>query len=197
MRLDADDVLAPTYIEEMLAVLNTDPGAAFAYSDGAYFGAASGAFPLLDFNLNDLAEGAHVTCLALIRRCAFEAVGGYDLSMARLRCEDWDLWLRFAERELRGVRIPRSLWYYRRHTAPSRNIPDLLTMAGLRRELELIAHLQDNHPRTFAPRLLLRRLVRLPRRLLHSDLSLRHAGLLVAFYAVMLLRLRPRNSQCG
>ena len=50
---------------------------------------------------------------ALVRREAFEAVGGYDESM-REGCEDWDFWLRLVERGFPGTIIPEVLFYYRR-----------------------------------------------------------------------------------
>jgi len=50
---------------------------------------------------------------ALVRRGAFEAVGGYDESM-RNGCEDWDLWLRLVEQSYPGAIIPEVLFYYRR-----------------------------------------------------------------------------------
>ncbi|MEQ9095625.1 MAG: glycosyltransferase family A protein [Phycisphaerales bacterium] len=54
-----------------------------------------------------------VTCL--IRRDRFEAVGGFDETMTE-GYEDWDLWLRFAERGWRGERWPEPLFNWRRHS---------------------------------------------------------------------------------
>ena len=53
---------------------------------------------------------------ALVKRAAFEAVGGYDESM-RNGCEDWDFWLRLVEAGYPGAIIPEVLFYYRRHAA--------------------------------------------------------------------------------
>ncbi len=188
MRLDADDVLAPTYVEEMVAALTQDPQADLAYSHGTYFGAATGPFPLRPFGPDALAEGAHVTCLAMIRRSGFDRVGGYDPSMATLRCEDWDLWLSFADRGMYGVIVDRPLWGYRRHTNGSRNTLSFGSAKALRRELGLVARLQDKHSGLFATRALLRRLRAVPHRVRSGEMPLRTSGLLVAFYAVMLAR---------
>lgn len=188
MRLDADDVIAPTYVERMVGALYDQPRAALAYSHGQYFGAAHGPFRLEPFSPESLAEGAYVTCLAVMRRDAFEQAGLYDPGMASVRCEDWDLWLTLAESGQTGVLVDQTLWSYRRHERPSRNTWDLLSLAGLRRELRLIARLQDKHPRVFATAALRRRLGTLPARLARRQIAPRHALLLVLFYVVMLGR---------
>ncbi len=188
MRLDADDALMNTYVEEAMAVLLGTPDAAFAYSDGMYMGTRSGVFQLDDFQTERLAEGGYAVCLALMRKTVFEQSGGYDPGMAALRCEDWDLWLTFAEQGLRGVRIPRPLWFYRRHPTASRNSRNLMTTSGVVRELRLVARLQDKHRTLFTRHLLFKRLRRLPRRLVRGEVSPRQAVLLFAFCTVMLFR---------
>jgi glycosyltransferase involved in cell wall biosynthesis len=188
IRLDADDVLDPRYVERMVAALAEDPRAALAYSHGCYFGSASGPFLLEPFDPDRLAEGAYVTCLALTRRAAFDSVGGYDESMADLRCEDWDLWLSFAERGIRGTLVRSQLWGYRRHARPSRNTWDLVSLRGIRRELTLIGRLQDKHPTLFTTSALLRRLRSVPTRLVRRQLPPRQAILLAVFCGIMLVR---------
>jgi GT2 family glycosyltransferase len=186
MRLDADDVLAPAYIEEMLDALAHDPEAAFAYADGNYFGEASGPVPLQPFDPEALAEGAYAVCLALMRRSAYERVGGYDLGMTAFRCEDWDMWLSFADLGLHGVLVRKPLWCYRQHGRS--RVKQTLSLDGLRREYAQIARLQNNHPVLFGPPSLLRRLVGLPGRVARGQATPRFALLLVSFYAVMLAR---------
>jgi glycosyltransferase involved in cell wall biosynthesis len=189
MRLDADDVLCPTYIEELISALDSDAGADFAYSHGAFFGAATGPFPLQPFDPETLAQGAYAVCLALTRRSALERAGGYDESMTGLRCEDWDLWLTFADLGKRGLLVPKQLWLYRRHASGSRNTWRFVSKRGIARELRLISHLQDKHPQLFACPRLLGRLVQLPRRLWNREVTPRFAVLLSIFYSVMLVRL--------
>jgi glycosyltransferase involved in cell wall biosynthesis len=188
MRLDADDALMDTYIEETMRALQHAPDAAFAYSDGTYIGSRNGTFHVDDFQSERLAEGGYAVCLALMRKSLFERVGGYDVEMAALRCEDWDLWLTFAEQGLWGVRIPKPLWYYRRHLESSRNSWNLVTIGGLLRELRLIARLQDKHGSLYTRPLLFGRIRRIPRRLVHHELSLRQAVLMAIFCSVMLSR---------
>jgi glycosyltransferase involved in cell wall biosynthesis len=200
MRLDADDILEPTYVAETLAVLEREPDAHFAYTEVEYFGAATGTYPIEDFDAETLAERNYIHGSALMRRQSFELVGGFDPSMADARCEDWDLWLAFAERGLRGVRVPKPLLRYRQHAGTSRNTLAWHSLQVWRRNFEMAARLQDNHPTLFATRSLTRRLSRLPGRMLRGRVSPRFALLLVSFYGVMLGRSvwrigRPRPAE--
>jgi hypothetical protein len=54
-----------------------------------------------------------LTGAALIAKKAWKRAGGYDESM-RLGYEDWDFWLRLADHDCFGVRLPRVLFHYRR-----------------------------------------------------------------------------------
>ena len=200
MSLGADDLLAPTYVEETVRALAAHPEAAFAYTEISYIGARSGALPVRDFDVEALAERNYVHGGALVRRSSFDRAGGYSADLTDLRCEDWDLWLSFAELGLRGVLVRKPLVFYRKHADGGRNAAGLWPRE-LRRELKLIARLQDHHPAIFAPRRLLGRLARLPRRLATREVSLRHAALVTGFYAVMLARVatraRPPVSEVG
>ena len=67
---------------------------------------------------------------ALVRRNAFEAVGGYDESM-REGCEDWDFWLRLVEQGFDGTIIPEVLFHYRRRAdSMSREMLDEEAIGG-------------------------------------------------------------------
>lgn len=188
MRLDADDRLKPTYVEETVAVLRANASIDFVYTQVQYFGAQEGTYPIEDFDPDTLAERNYVNASAMMRRSAYESAGGYCTALGRLRCEDWDLWLSFVDRGRRGQLLARPLLEYRRHTRGSMANFNLLAVSSVRRELALVAHLQDHHPRTFAPDRLLRRLVRLPNRVRRGEVSVRFAVMLLSFYSVMLAR---------
>jgi glycosyltransferase involved in cell wall biosynthesis len=188
LRLDADDELEPTYVEETLAALRGSPGAAFAYTEFVHFGARTGSYPVEEFSAESLAERNYVHASALMRTSAFRAVGGYDPRMTNARCEDWDLWLAFADRGFAGILVRRPLLRYRAHRAASRNTLAWTSGQFWARNLRMVARLQDNHPVLFAPRALVHRLARLPRRVLKHEVSARFAVLLVGMYGVMLLR---------
>ena len=189
MRLDADDILEPSYVAETLAALEERPAAQFAYTEVSYFGALQGTYPVEEFDPNSLAERNYIHASALMRRTAFERVGGYDEQMSSARCEDWDLWLSFAERDLPGVLVRKPLLRYRRYATKSRNTLDWRSLRLWRRNLAMAGRLRDNHPRLFAPGAIVHRVARLPRRVLSGEVSLRFAVLLVGLYAAMLFHL--------
>ena len=186
LRLDADDRLAPTYVEETVAVLRDHPEAHFAYTAAAYFGARQGTYPIEPFAVESLAERNYVNASALMRRDSLCRVGGYNPNMAAGRYEDWDLWLSFAECGLPGIMVPKPLLLYRQHARGSRGTPRLTSLVALRREALMASRLQANHPRLLANTALVRRLARLPSRLIRREVSWRFAGLLVGLYGAML-----------
>jgi glycosyltransferase involved in cell wall biosynthesis len=201
LRLDADDVLYPTFVEETLAVMEHNPNAALVHADGEFFGDTIGRVPFVPFDAEALAKGAMTTCCALFRRTAWDAVGGLDEDM--VLCEDWDLWLTFAEKGMTGVMVRKMLWGYRQHGTSMAN-RKMLTWAGIRRELKLTCQLQDRHPSLFAPRKLLRRLAAASGRFIVGEMGARTTARLFPFYAIMLFRWatglhapRPRSVRTG
>jgi glycosyltransferase involved in cell wall biosynthesis len=188
MRLDADDRLASTYVETTLQPLLDDPSLHFVYAQVRYFGARTGSYPVEEFDPETLAERNYVNASAMMRRASFDLAGGYSVDMRGLRCEDWDLWLSFAERGLHGKLIPKPLLEYRQHTGPSMVTIDFRSLTGLRRELTIVGRLAKHHPTTFAPGALFRRLGRLPRRILRRQVTPRFALMLTCFYAVLLVQ---------
>jgi glycosyltransferase involved in cell wall biosynthesis len=188
MRLDADDRLKPTYVEETAKVLVRDSALHFVYTEVEYFGARTGTYSVTDFDPDSLAERNYVHASALMRRSSFDVVGGYCDGLRALRCEDWDLWLSFVDHGMRGKLVPQRLLEYRRHPRGSMANFNLVSMRGAHRELLLVSHLQDHHPDRFAIDLLIRRLTSVPKRVAARQVSLRFATMLVAFYAVMLVR---------
>jgi GT2 family glycosyltransferase len=180
--------LLPTYIEETLAPMRQHDDIHFVYTTVAYFGAKTGSYAVEEYHPDSLAERNYVHASALMRRASFERVGGYDSSMATARCEDWDLWLAFAERGLAGALVSKPLLGYRQHSLGSRNTLAWRSWRVLRRNLLMATRLQDNHPRLFAPSRLLRRISRLPARVRCGEASPRFALLLMLMYGVMLMR---------
>jgi glycosyltransferase involved in cell wall biosynthesis len=196
MRLDADDILEPTYVAETVAALERDARAHFAYTEVAYFGATTGTYPIQEFDVETLAERNYIHGSALMRRSSFDQVGGYDPRLSDARCEDWDLWLAFADHHFRGVLVPKPLLRYRQHprAATSRNTLRWSSVSLWRRNIALASRLQDNHPLLFSAAALRRRLARLPSRLARHEVTARFAGLLVCLYGVMLIRSLWRTS---
>jgi glycosyltransferase involved in cell wall biosynthesis len=111
--LDADDKLAAQWFEKAVQVLDARPDVAFVSHWLETFGDEHWTWKPERCDLPSLLARNAVNGAALVRRAAFEAVGGYDESM-RAGCEDWDFWLRLVERGFRGSIVPEVLFYYRR-----------------------------------------------------------------------------------
>jgi hypothetical protein len=113
-RMDADDVALPHRLERQLGLLRARPRVGVVGSAFRFLGEAgrSVAYPARDADIRRALETynaiAHPT--AVIRAAALREVGGYRLANA----EDYDLWLRLAERwELANLSEP--LLLYRHH----------------------------------------------------------------------------------
>ena len=147
--LDADDKLAPTWFEQAVGVLDAQPAVAFVSHWLEAFGDERWTWAPERCDLPALLARNAVNGAALVRRQAFDAVGGYDEAM-REGCEDWDLWLRLVESGRHGAIIPEVLFYYRRRAdSMSRR---MLDAPAYRRPLEVLvqkhvasyrAHLPD------------------------------------------------------
>jgi glycosyltransferase involved in cell wall biosynthesis len=133
--LDSDDRLAETWFEKGMAVLDSRPDVAFVSHWLETFGDERWTWKPERCDLQALLSWNTVNGAALVRRTAFEAVGGYDASM-RHGCEDWDFWLRLVESGHQGTIVPEVLFYYRRHAASMSR--GMVTAAGYPAPLETL-----------------------------------------------------------
>jgi glycosyltransferase involved in cell wall biosynthesis len=129
--LDADDVWFPDKLEKQLEL--TTLGAKWVYSDRLNFGATEGvvvtqsqANPVYDGDifLRLFVHGNFITASSvLIDRAVFDTFGGFSEDFRA--CEDWDLWLRVAERhEVAVCREP--LLKYRYHDSNMSRDPSVM-----------------------------------------------------------------------
>ena len=116
--LDADDYVEPSFVRKLCAKLfaSDSPQVSHAFCQERLVGLGTGIWNVPEWDPLLLAvTNLHpVTCV--VRRDRFLEVGGFDESM-RLGYEDWDLWMRFADRGWRGVRVAEPLFIWRRHSA--------------------------------------------------------------------------------
>lgn len=113
MVLDADNEMLPTAVERLLAACHHS-GAAASYSIVEHFGEERHLGPTYVWDPERFARGNYVDAMALIRRDAWEAVGGYH-QFEVAGWEDYDLWCGFVDRGLYGVFVPQILCRYRVH----------------------------------------------------------------------------------
>ncbi|HEX3360158.1 MAG TPA: glycosyltransferase family 2 protein [Solirubrobacterales bacterium] len=113
--LDADNTVLPLGISKLVAAVDADPEAAFAYGIIEKFDITGpiGIESFLDWDPERLRYGNYVDAMALIRRGALDTVGGYSEAPALGGWEDYALWVAMAERDMRAVRIPDFIGRYR------------------------------------------------------------------------------------
>jgi glycosyltransferase involved in cell wall biosynthesis len=145
--LDADDILAPPLLERTMAILRAQPAVGFVYSGMRLFGQDRHEWPSVAFDLPRLALDNYVLPHALVRRAAWEQVGGFDPARSLWGFEDWDFWLRVATSGWRGWHIAEPLVFYRRH---GHSLSD-----GVQRAYawDVRAQLICKHPRLYSRRL--------------------------------------------
>lgn len=136
--LDADDRIAPGYLEKAVAVLDSSPEVGFVYSLAKLFGARRGMFYLNDATLADMLLDSRVFCSAMFRKADWERGGGYNSNM-RHGWEDWDFWLSLLELGKTPHLIPEVLFHYR--------VKRVSMIRSMTPEQRLAMHMQlfDNH----------------------------------------------------
>jgi glycosyltransferase involved in cell wall biosynthesis len=119
--LDGDDLFEPDYLATMIAAISASPEIGFATCDATNFGISEREGHLFSRHAPQaapitldrvLSRRFNVYIGSIIRRTAFEAVGGFDESLRS--AEDLDLWIRLLESGWRGAYVPRPLGRYRR-----------------------------------------------------------------------------------
>jgi glycosyltransferase involved in cell wall biosynthesis len=110
--LDADDKIHPQYIEKGVAVLEDQPNVGVVYCQAEYFGMRKGKWDLPSYSIEQMVFDNIIFVTALFRREDWEAVGGFDESMAN-GLEDYDFWLSLLEAGRDVVQLPEVLFFYR------------------------------------------------------------------------------------
>lgn len=116
---DADNTMAPRFLERLHAALLSDPGADFAYCDRmnvaegdvSWYPEPMGRWRSRPFDPHFLGRANYIDLASLLRSRCFP---GFDEGLRRY--QDWDLWLNLVMvRGCRGVHVPEPLFYYRVH----------------------------------------------------------------------------------
>ncbi len=129
--LNADDKLHPYFVEKTLPVLEENNQFAFAFTHVVLFGDRNAVVLAREYDPGILSRSNYIVATALVRRLAFDAVGGYDSSL--LSCEDWDYWLMLAKEKFNGKLIPEPLFYYRQHGSSRSSAPKNVHRVAFRR----------------------------------------------------------------
>ena len=110
--LDADDKIAPEYIEKSYEILNKNQNIGIVYCEAEFFGEKSGKWNLSEYKFPDILLANTIFCSALFRKSDWQDVNGYKSEM-QFSIEDWEFWLSIIENGLEVHRIPETLFFYR------------------------------------------------------------------------------------
>lgn len=111
--LDADDLIADSYLEKGLACFDDDPEKQVVTSHVQFFGAVQRLGKPSGVRLETLVYNNTIVCSSIFTKALWKMLGGYDEEM-RSGFEDWDLWLRAADSGVVFKIIPEPLFKYRR-----------------------------------------------------------------------------------
>jgi hypothetical protein len=117
--LDADAVLQPNMLNELIHALQVRQEVGFAYSS-FYFGRTL--FTGKPFDVEALKKQNYIHTSALIRRSVFP---GFDPALKKF--QDWDLWLALAENGVKGFFVDEVLFSLKpRKTGMSQWLPSFM-----------------------------------------------------------------------
>ncbi len=141
--LDADDWVEPTFVSRLYAEIKDASGdTSHAYCQERLVELGTGVWRVPEWDPITLMVTNLHPVTALVRRDCFEAVGGFDEAMTD-GYEDWDLWLKFADRRWRGVRVREPLFTWRRHSH------ETMVMQVIHNHETLYRQIMDNHREMF------------------------------------------------
>ena len=116
-RMDGDDRCSPDRFEKELAALESDPNIAIVSTDMAHFDETGTwgriARPTIPEPKHFLKESPFCHAPCMVRREAYEAVGGYSVSKKLLRVEDYHLWIKMYAAGYKGKNIHEPLYQMR------------------------------------------------------------------------------------
>lgn len=111
--LDADDKIAPTYLEKAVRILEQNENVGIVYCEAEFFGRETFKWDLPDYKLSRILIDNLIFACAFFRRADWKRVGGYKKTMI-YGWEDYDFWLSIIELKREVYRIPETLFYYRK-----------------------------------------------------------------------------------
>ena len=110
--LDADDLIAPTYIEKAMDHFSRYPETKLIYCKADTFGKCVGPWDLEEYDYESFIWNNCIFCSALFRRSDYDQTAGYNVNMVH-GFEDWDFWLSLLKKDDLVYRIDEVLFHYR------------------------------------------------------------------------------------
>jgi glycosyltransferase involved in cell wall biosynthesis len=142
--LDADNMVFPRALEQLYnKIVNDDSAAVYSMLcrlEGDY-NTRSGLLSYFDWDPQMLVERPYIDAMAMFDRRQLIALGGYDTELYKFGWfgwEDYELWLRIAQANLRVTFLPNVLCLYRHHETSMSTTTNLF-------DQDLVAHLYEKY----------------------------------------------------
>ncbi|MCX7164744.1 MAG: glycosyltransferase family A protein [Rhodocyclales bacterium] len=139
--LDADDWLEPSAVEKLLGALTSQDKAAFSFCQMYMEGDGQGVLAK-NYNFFEQLFLNQLPYCLMLKKSAWEAVGGYDETMRR-GYEDWEFNIRLGSMGYFGLAVAEPLFHYR--IAQS----GMLLSTSNKVHGELWASIRQRHPRVY------------------------------------------------
>ncbi len=110
--LDADDIIAPTYMSMAMDYFDKHPDTQIVYCKARFFGAIEQDWNLPKYDYDSFIWLNSIFCTAFFRRSDFDKTTGYNPNMV-YGLEDWDLWLSILSKDSFVYQIDEPLFFYR------------------------------------------------------------------------------------
>jgi glycosyltransferase involved in cell wall biosynthesis len=111
--LDADDIIAPEFLNKTVSTLLKHPEFGYVSTKALFFGTINSIWPSEPFNwINQLVTNQQ-TNSTLYRKLMWKDIGGYSEKMIH-GYMDWEFWIRATKNGWIGTQISEPLFFYRR-----------------------------------------------------------------------------------
>jgi glycosyltransferase involved in cell wall biosynthesis len=112
--LDSDNKIRADYIDKGREALAKYPDIAVVYGNAAFFGdSLQRRFVSKPFDIFTLLMGNYIDVCCIIRKKAFDEIGGFDENRILFGHEDWELWIRMHIKGWKFYYINKILFDYR------------------------------------------------------------------------------------
>jgi glycosyltransferase involved in cell wall biosynthesis len=136
--LDADDTIEPMMLEKCHAVISKNPKLGFVYTYTHFFGKEDAVWKNPEYNFFDLLWANQSTVSALVRKKAWEEIGGYDENEEN-KYEDWEFFISLGQHGWYGEVVKEPLFNYRKYGDESR-----LGVSELKHD-EAVRYIREKH----------------------------------------------------
>jgi len=112
--LDSDNKIKSEYIDDGINELLFNASLAIFYGDAIFFGDISRTATLNSvFNEESVMYRNYIDMCCVVRKIAFDGVGGFDEDRELMSIEDWDLWIRLYQKGWKFKYKKKYYFFYR------------------------------------------------------------------------------------